>query len=142
MTNEDDRIIVMGATNRPQDLDEAVRRRLVKRIYVPLPDSEARLAIFINLLKGVSSQVTAGTGLERLVDDTKGYSGSDIRALCQEAAMIPIRELGNRLTTISADEVRPVVYSDFRGAMKAIRPSVSPEQLLNYEKWNAEFGSS
>lgn len=42
----------VGATNRPEELDSAVRRRLVKRIYVPLPDAEARRALLKNLLKG------------------------------------------------------------------------------------------
>ena len=47
----DDRILVIGATNRPQELDEAARRRLVKRLYIPLPDLAARKTIILNLLK-------------------------------------------------------------------------------------------
>ena len=50
-TSDDDRLLVIGATNRPQEIDEAARRRLVKRLYIPLPDSEARKQIVSNLMK-------------------------------------------------------------------------------------------
>ncbi|KAH9328625.1 hypothetical protein KI387_000733, partial [Taxus chinensis] len=103
MSNSDDRVIVMGATNRPQELDDAVLRRLVKRIYVPLPDADVRRVIFKHQLKGQAFSLPA-TDLERLVKDTNGYSGSDLQALCEEAAMIPIRELGSRISTIKADQ--------------------------------------
>ncbi|KAG0559507.1 hypothetical protein KC19_10G110500 [Ceratodon purpureus] len=104
MSNENDRVIVMGATNRPEELDSAVRRRLVKRIYVPLPDAEARRALLKNLLKG-DDYALQGSDLERLVRETDGYSGSDLKALCQEAAMLPIRELGGLVSTIKKSEV-------------------------------------
>ena len=50
-TNDEDRLLVIGATNRPQEIDEAARRRLVKRLYIPLPDAEARKQIVSNLMK-------------------------------------------------------------------------------------------
>jgi len=53
-TSEEDRILIVGATNRPQELDEAARRRLVKRLYVPLPELEARKQIINNLLMSVN----------------------------------------------------------------------------------------
>jgi len=140
MSNDDDRVIVMGATNRPEELDSAVRRRLVKRIYVPLPDAEARRALLKNLLKG-DDYALQGSDLERLVRETDGYSGSDLKALCQEAAMLPIRELGGLVSTVKKSELRPLRLSDFRAAMKEIRPSVSRSQLLSFEQWNQEFGS-
>lgn len=140
MSNEDDRVIVMGATNRPEELDSAVRRRLVKRIYVPLPDAEARRALLKNLLKG-DDYALQGSDLERVVRDTDGYSGSDLKALCQEAAMLPIRELGGLVSTVKKSELRPLRLSDFKTAMKEIRPSVSKSQLLTFEQWNQEFGS-
>ena len=50
-TSDEDRLLVIGATNRPQEIDEAARRRLVKRLYIPLPDTEARRQIVSNLMK-------------------------------------------------------------------------------------------
>ena len=56
-TEGDERILVVGATNRPQDLDEAARRRLVKRLYVPLPEDSARGQIITHLLKNEVSSI-------------------------------------------------------------------------------------
>lgn len=68
----------------------ACRRRLVKRIYIPLPDDAARRSLITAMLQGQPSCLKAGD-IERVVRTTDGYSGSDIRALCREAAMVPIR---------------------------------------------------
>lgn len=140
ISNEDDRVIVMGATNRPQELDDAVRRRLVKRIYVPLPDLGTRRSLLHNLLKGQAFSLPV-KDVERLAKETDGFSGSDLHALCQEAAMMPIRDLGANVDTVSIDQVRPLTYSDFRQAMKVIRPSVARDQLEQFEQWNRDFGS-
>ncbi|GAQ86208.1 AAA-type ATPase family protein [Klebsormidium nitens] len=140
MSSDEDRIIVMGATNRPEELDEAVRRRLVKRIYIPLPDAPARRALLDHVLRGQAVRMSE-RDLARLVAETDTYSGSDLHALCREAAMEPIRELGSRITTVELDQVRPLVYSDFTKALRVIRPSVSRDQLQRYEKWNRDFGS-
>lgn len=87
-----DRILVIGATNRPQDIDEAARRRLVKRLYIALPDAEARQDIIQRLLnnQGLKHSLTT-EDLKSIVEATDGYSGSDMHALCREAAMGPIR---------------------------------------------------
>lgn len=140
VSHEDDRVIVMGATNRPQELDDAVRRRLVKRIYVPLPDLATRRSLLHNLLKGRAFSLPA-KDVERLAKETDGYSGSDLYALCQEAALMPIRDLGANVDTVSVDQVRALTYSDLKQAMKVIRPSVARDQLQQLEHWNQEFGS-
>lgn len=140
MSNPDDRVIIMGATNRPQELDDAVLRRLVKRIYVPLPDADVRRVLLRHQLKGQAFSLP-GTELEKLVNETDGYSGSDLQALCEEAAMMPIRELGSRVSTVKANQVRPLNYIDFKEAMKVIRPSVPRNKLQELEHWNEEFGS-
>lgn len=140
MSNPDDRVIIMGATNRPQELDDAVLRRMVKRIYVPLPDADVRRVLLRHQLKGQAFSLP-GTDLEKLVNETDGYSGSDLQALCEEAAMMPIRELGSRVSTVKANQVRPLKYIDFKEAMKVIRPSVPRNKLQELEQWNEEFGS-
>lgn len=140
-SNSDDLVIVIGATNKPQELDDAVLRRLVKRIYIPLPDANVRRILFKHKLKGQAFSLSGGD-LERLVRETEGYSGSDLQALCQEAAMMPIRELGSKILTIKANQVRSLKYSDFQSAMTVIRPSLQKSKWEELEQWNKNFGSN
>ncbi|XP_042511852.1 spastin [Macadamia integrifolia] len=140
-SNPGDLVIVIGATNKPQELDDAVLRRLVKRIYIPLPDANVRRLLLKNILKGQDFSLPGGD-LERLVTETEGYSGSDLRALCEEAAMMPIRELGPSILTVKANQVRPLRYSDFQKAMTVIRPSLQKSKWEELEQWNQEFGSN
>ncbi|KAA6428494.1 MAG: spastin-like [Trebouxia sp. A1-2] len=136
-----ERIVVLGATNRPQELDDAIRRRLVKRIYIPLPDDAARRSLITAMLQGQPSRLKAGD-IERVVCTTDGYSGSDIRALCREAAMVPIRELGPAITTVSADRIRPLELRDFVDAARKSKPSVNRQQLGIFQQWTQEFGTT
>lgn len=140
-SNPNDLVIVIGATNKPQELDDAVVRRLVKRIYIPLPDENVRRLVLKKKLKGQAFSLP-GRDLEKLVRETEGYSGSDLQALCEEAAMMPIRELGSNILTVEADQVRPLRYEDFRSAMTVIRPSLSKSRWEELERWNKEFGSN
>ena len=83
-------VMVLAATNRPQDLDEALRRRLEKRVYIPLPDSVGRRALFDINLKGI--KISEGIDFDKLVAMTEGYSGADMANVCREAAMMPLRK--------------------------------------------------
>ncbi|XP_020588987.1 spastin [Phalaenopsis equestris] len=140
-SNQSDLVIVIGATNKPQELDDAVLRRLVKRIYIPLPDQSVRRLLFKNKLKGQAFSLPDGD-LDRLVRETEGYSGSDLQALCEEAAMMPIRELGSKILTVQANQVRPLRYEDLKKAMDVIRPSLQKSRWEELEQWNIEFGSN
>lgn len=91
-TKENGNILVIGATNRPQDLDEAARRRFVKRLYIPLPDDETRRTLLAILLKKNENTVSE-EDMEVLTRRTEGYSCADINNLCREAAMGPIRDI-------------------------------------------------
>lgn len=82
-------VMVLAATNRPFDLDEAIRRRLEKRIYIPLPSTEGRRKLFEINLKDVSKE--KDVNIMELVRLTDGYSGADIANVCREAAMMPMR---------------------------------------------------
>ena len=75
-----------------QELDEAARRRLVKRLYIPLPEGAARRRIVTNLLKEERHSLTEEQ-VEEVVARTEGYSGADMANLCKEAAMGPVRSL-------------------------------------------------
>ncbi len=133
------RVVVLGATNCPEQLDEAVRRRLVRRIHVPMPDAAAREALLRRTLRGASFELPTRE-LARLVAATDRYSGSDLAALCREAALAPLRELGDALATAPASRVRPLAARDFEAAMRVIRSSVGAEQLAHFAAWDAQFG--
>ncbi|XP_075453205.1 spastin isoform X2 [Ascaphus truei] len=138
----DDRVLVMGATNRPQELDDAVLRRFTKRVYVALPNDETRLLLLSNLLSKQGDPLTQKelTQLARMAD---GYSGSDITALAKDAALGPIRELKpEQVKNMSASEVRNIRFSDFVNSLKKIKCSVSPSTLESYIRWNKEFGDT
>lgn len=85
-------ILVIGATNRPQDLDEAARRRFVKRLYIPLPDEETRRSLLHILLRKNENRVREEE-VEELTRRSEGYSCADLHNLCREAAMGPIRDV-------------------------------------------------
>ncbi|XP_057809223.1 uncharacterized protein LOC131023683 [Salvia miltiorrhiza] len=140
-SNSGDLVTVIGATNKPQELDDAVLRRLVKRIYIPLPDANARRVLLKHKLKGQAFSLP-DRDVERLVAETDGYSGSDLQALCEEAAMMPIRELGADILTVQANQVRRLRYGDFQKAMTVIRPSLQRSKWAELERWNREFGSN
>ena len=69
-----------------------------------------------------------------------GFSGSDITALAKDAAMGPLRNLGEALLHTPMEQIRAIRFSDFEASLLAIRPSVSREGLRAYEEWAREFG--
>ncbi|KAF0976537.1 hypothetical protein FDP41_004436 [Naegleria fowleri] len=138
--DETDRILIVGATNRPEEIDEAVRRRMQKRLYIPLPSKEGRKEMLARLLSK-NPHVISEEELNSLVDLTDGYSGSDIKNLCAEASMFAIRDLGSQIKHAAASELRPIEFKDFKAALKSIRPSVAQSDLHRYIEWNKTFGS-
>ncbi|GMH49179.1 hypothetical protein TrRE_jg13170 [Triparma retinervis] len=87
------RVLLIGATNRPAELDDAARRRFVKRLYIPLPDTLGRTEMINSLLKGNRHEL-GEKEVGRLASKTDGFSGADLKSLCNDASMGPIRELG------------------------------------------------
>lgn len=69
-----------------------------------------------------------------------GFSGSDITALAKDAAMGPLRSLGEALLHMSMDQIRPIQFVDFQASLVNIRPSVSKQGLKEFEDWAKEFG--
>eukprot|EP00388_Colpodella_angusta_P023252 GDKJ01059363.1.p1 GENE.GDKJ01059363.1~~GDKJ01059363.1.p1 ORF type:complete len:364 (-),score=36.24 GDKJ01059363.1:75-1145(-) len=147
-TDRSDRILLIGATNRPEELDEAARRRMEKRLYIPLPDIQSRTELIRRLIDTHTNELTpdeyAAIGVE-----TDGYSGADIKSLAREAAMGPVRDVrlkvgnvvGKDITTLSSKDVRPVSFKDCKIALKRIKPSVGSAELVRYDNWNEKFGS-
>jgi katanin p60 ATPase-containing subunit A1 len=74
-------VMVLGATNHPWDLDDAMRRRLEKRIYIPLPDVETREQLLKINLRDV--HLDTDVDLNKIAENLDGYSGSDITSVCR-----------------------------------------------------------
>ena len=119
-------VVVIAATNRPDILDPALLRpgRFDKIIYVPPPDTRARLEILkIHTRK---MPLAEDVDLELLALKTEGYSGADIAALCREAALLALRE------NINATRVH---MRHFMKALEVIRPSITADMVKFYEDW-------
>ncbi|AOA64511.1 Putative ATPase [Komagataella phaffii CBS 7435] len=135
------RVLVLAATNLPWAIDEAARRRFVRRQYIPLPEEETRKAQLSKLLS-YQNHTLSNEDFTALVKLTEGFSGSDITALAKDAAMGPLRQLGDKLLMTNKNEIRPVSLEDFKSSLNYIRPSVSKEGLLQFEEWAKLYGSS
>lgn len=90
-TSSDTRILVLGATNRPNDIDAAILRRMPKRFPIRLPNYEQRVKILSLMLS--HTNLAPDFTIERLALRTDGLSGSDLRETCRNAAMVPVTEL-------------------------------------------------
>ncbi|XP_003974748.1 outer mitochondrial transmembrane helix translocase isoform X1 [Takifugu rubripes] len=89
-TSTTTQVMVMGATNRPQDLDPAILRRMPAMFHVGLPNTRQRQDILRLILAG--ENMSNAINLKEIAEKTKGYSGSDLRELCRDAAMYRVRD--------------------------------------------------
>ncbi|CAM0873142.1 unnamed protein product [Alopecurus aequalis] len=154
-TKDKERVLVLAATNRPFDLDEAVIRRLPRRLMVNLPDSSNRKKILSVIL--AKEDLADDLDLEAIANLTEGYSGSDLKNLCVTAAHLPIREIlekekkekalaeaENRPLpqSCSSSDVRALRISDFKHAHEQVCASVSSDSTNMNEliQWNDLYG--
>lgn len=138
-------VMVLAATNFPWDIDEALKRRLEKRIYIPLPDAEARENLLKINLKEV--ELAENVNLKLVAEKLDGYSGADLTNVCRDASLMSMRRriadlLPEQIRELNQDELHmPVTAEDFTQATKKVSKSVSAEDLKKYEIWMQEFGS-
>lgn len=139
-------VMVLAATNFPWDIDEALRRRLEKRIYIPLPTLEGREALLKINLREV--KLAPDINLTMIAKSLDGFSGADITNVCRDASMMSMRR---KISGLRPDQIKlipkeeldlPVTMRDFEEALMKNNKSVSKEDLHKYEKWMKEFGSS
>ncbi|MFS7941938.1 putative AAA+ ATPase domain, ATPase, AAA-type, core, AAA ATPase, AAA+ lid domain-containing protein [Helianthus anomalus] len=163
LTKPGERILVLAATNRPFDLDEAIIRRFERRIMVGLPSVENREKILTTLL--AKEQIDEGLNLKEVANMTEGYTGSDLKNLCNTAAYRPVRELiqqerlkdmekkrlaesseGPESTEENTEEkvikIRPLNMEDFREAKNQVAASFASEGSIMSElkQWNEQYG--
>jgi len=127
LTSSTDRILVLGATNRPNDIDAAILRRMPKRFAVGLPNFDQRLKILSLMLN--DTKMTPDFDISELATLCDGFSGSDLRELCRNAAMVPVREF------MRSSQNDPELLAKGQLAGFDIRP-------LRLEDFFAEDGSS
>ncbi|KAL6979530.1 hypothetical protein U1Q18_021191 [Sarracenia purpurea var. burkii] len=166
LTKQGERILVLAATNRPFDLDEAIIRRFERRIMIGLPSAESREKILKTLL--AKEKIDDGLDIKELATMTEGYSGSDLKNLCITAAYRPVRDLirqerlkdlekkqrseeGQKLkhaidTAEDKEErvitIRPLDIKDFREARNQVAASFAAEGAIMNElkQWNDLYG--
>ena len=121
-------LLFLGATNEPWALDDAVLRpgRFDEKVYVPLPDFAARLAILRYHLK--DKPLSPDVSLEEMTQMMEGYSGADIRRICEKACDIPFVE------SVKTGEERNVEKHDLLSVMHLVKPSVSRQSIEKFEK--------
>ncbi|XP_009589950.1 uncharacterized protein [Nicotiana tomentosiformis] len=154
-TKDTERVLVLAATNRPYDLDEAVIRRLPRRLMVNLPDAPNRAKILKVIL--AKEDLAPDVGLDAVASLTDGYSGSDLKNLCVTAAYRPIREILEKEkkehdaalaegrptpTPCGSTDIRPLNMDDFKNAHERVCASVSSESINMTEllQWNELYG--
>eukprot|EP00903_Cladosiphon_okamuranus_P008513 g8177.t1 len=147
-------VIVLAATNTPWALDEALRRRLEKRIYIPLPTEVGRKELFRINLGDV--EVDDDVDLDTLANLTDGYSGADVAIVCRDAAMMSVRrvmkgalerglsgpEIQKHVMEMKDELAAAVTMEDFRSSLRKVSKSVGQSDLDKYDEWMKEFGSA
>ena len=162
----EDGVLVLGATNIPWGIDSAMRRRFEKRVYIALPDVDARRAMF-GIHIGDTDHTLTLEDLEVLAIMSEGMSGSDISVTVREALRMPVRRCQTATSFLaladgryapvdgSDSRSRPmsimdvpagrlavpdVTMADFYQVMRRAKASVGSEELGKYDDWTREFG--
>ncbi|MEO9365434.1 MULTISPECIES: AAA family ATPase [Candidatus Nitrosocaldus] len=131
-------IYVIGATNKPWSLDWPFLRRFQKRIYVGLPDYNARLQMFRSYTAQLN--IDPSLKLEDLAKITEGYSASDIRDICQGVQLKVVNELFESGKAFDGNaQTRSIGMNDFKEILKNRKPSVSQEMIKAYLRWTEQF---
>ncbi|WP_122090454.1 CDC48 family AAA ATPase [Halalkalicoccus subterraneus] len=135
-------VVVVATTNRPDLIDSALLRpgRLDRHVHVPVPDVEARRAIFAVHTR--EKPLAEDVDLDELAEETEGYVGADIEAVCREASMAATREFINSVgpeeAANSVGNVR-VSREHFEQALGEVNPSVTPETRERYTEIEERF---
>uniref|UniRef100_A0AAY4AKH6 Katanin p60 ATPase-containing subunit A-like 2 n=1 Tax=Denticeps clupeoides TaxID=299321 RepID=A0AAY4AKH6_9TELE len=151
LSRSDDLVFVLAASNLPWELDHAMLRRLEKRILVGMPSEPARKAMIAHWLPPLSN--TGGVDLstdldyDKLAEETEGYSGSDIKLVCKEAAMRPVRKIFDALenhqegnANMLAIRLETVTTADFLEVIAHTKPSART-LTEKYCAWEQEYES-
>mmetsp|Transcript_5603 Transcript_5603/g.10866 ORF Transcript_5603/g.10866 Transcript_5603/m.10866 type:complete len:188 (-) Transcript_5603:939-1502(-) len=146
-------VFVLAASNLPWDLDSAFLRRMEKRIMIPLPMKECRQDMIRCHLSEFSPAFRKGELLEKAASLLDGYSGSDIKALCKEVAMRPLRRVLQHAEVMDGPSLdnenlsllmkrNPITARDFHDAIATTNYCTSAALCTRYKKWEDSHGST
>jgi SpoVK/Ycf46/Vps4 family AAA+-type ATPase len=131
-------LYVIGATNKPWSLDWPFLRRFQRRIYVPQPDLQARIGMLSYYTAPL--KMDSGIKVEDLARLTEGYTGSDVRDICQTVQIRVVSELFECGKALDKNlQPRAITLQDFREILKSRRPSISTDMVKAYENWSENF---
>ncbi|KAG9509261.1 ATPase family AAA domain-containing protein 1, partial [Fragariocoptes setiger] len=120
-------VIVMGATNRPQDVDKAILRRMPAMFAIGLPSAQKRQEILSLMLE--DEDIARDVNIDEIAEQTEGFSGSDLRELCRSSALARVRQyvmsknFANGHDMTAQVSLRPISMSDFHEAINKMRES-------------------
>ena len=137
-SNTNAKLLVIAATNRPMDLDEALLRRLPKRVYCGPLDENGRFEFIKKVINRVETNLS-DDDIREIAKKTNDYSNSDLMELCREAAYQPVRELTTD-EILKIKKFRPLVKQDLLTAVQKIRGTLSKKVRDELQKWNDQFG--
>jgi SpoVK/Ycf46/Vps4 family AAA+-type ATPase len=136
--SRESKLYVIGATNKPWSLEAGFLRRFQKRIYVSLPNRASRTHLFGQYTKRL--QMESSLKIEDLAKLSDGYSGSDVKDICQSVQLRVVDELFQSGKGLDSDaNTRTITESDFKEILKMRRPSVSLYMIRAYLRWSEQF---
>ncbi|GKT36555.1 Spastin, partial [Aduncisulcus paluster] len=140
------RVLILAATNRPQELDDAAIRRFTKRVCIPMPSLETKIGLISTMLKSMKKDKIAvkvsKKEIKAIASKCNGFSCSDISTLVKSACNEPLMSLSAKeLRSVKKEDLRPVVSDDFMTIIKVTKPSIPPENLKAFDDWTRDYGS-
>ncbi len=139
-SNQEAKVLIIGATNRPFDLDTAVLRRMPKRVLIPPFNEEERFSYLKHIFKNNEHTITEDE-FKEIAKLTENYSNSDLKELCREAAYEPIREITDIKALEKLGKLRAMIFTDLLKATKNVRGTLNDKLLLEFDIWNKEYGA-
>ncbi len=136
--SRESKLYVIGATNKPWSLEAGFLRRFQKRIYVSLPNRESRIHLFDQYTRKL--QMESSLKIEDLAKISDGYSGSDVKDICQSVQLRVVDELFQSGKGLDSDaNTRSITELDFKEILKMRKPSVSMDMIRAYVRWSEQF---
>ena len=137
-------VLTLATTNKPHLLDEATLRRFPKRIFIGLPDRDARKDLIIKLLEQLRNSLTAEE-IDKLAELTDGYSAPDFIKLAKVAAFEPVYDLCNgqsseSIEEFSCNDARPMSFTDLSKSMNKIKPRCKISSIKELVEWSQKYG--